>query len=350
MSRELTRSQNLKPEDRNPAGWGLIGASTVARQFMIGAINAQPDAKVIGVVSSIPDRGTRYAREQSLEKSYASVDDLLSDPAISCVYISTTNDLHRDQAVAAARAGKHVLCEKPLALTMSDAREMVAACNAAGVVLATNHHLRNAGLHRRLRELVVDGTIGDVLVARVFHAVYLPTALQGWRIDNPGAGGGVVLDITVHDADTVRFVLATDPVEVTAMSASHGMGKSGLADTVMGVMQMRSGALVQFHDAFTVKHMPTGFEVHGTDGSLVARDCMTQQPVGELVLRRGDDETVIDDFEREDLYTRSVRNFMAAVTGTGQPSATAEDGLWSLATALAVAESAETGRATAVSI
>jgi 1,5-anhydro-D-fructose reductase (1,5-anhydro-D-mannitol-forming) len=317
---------------------------------MIGAINAQPDAEVVGVVSSSTERGSAYAREHGIATSYVSIDELLADPEIACVYVSTTNDLHRDQVIAAAKAGKHVLCEKPLALTMSDAREMVDACAKAGVVMATNHHLRNAGLHRRLRELVADGAIGDVLVARIFHAVFLPESLQGWRIDSPHAGGGVVLDITVHDADTVRFVLDDDPVEVTAMTASHGMGRSGLADTVMGVMQMRSGTLVQFHDAFTVKHMPTGFEVHGTDGSLVARNCMTQRPVGELVLRRGGEETEIDDFEREDLYTRSVRNFMAAVRGAGQPSATSQDGLWSLATALAVAESAEAGRAIPVSI
>jgi 1,5-anhydro-D-fructose reductase (1,5-anhydro-D-mannitol-forming) len=317
---------------------------------MIKAISAQPGAKVMGVASSSPERGAPFARENRLERAYASVDELVADPGVSCVYISTTNEHHHGHAIAAARAGKHVLCEKPLALTLADAREMVDACRRAGVVLATNHHLRNAGLHRRLRELVADGAIGDVLVARVFHAVFLPEFLQGWRIDNPGAGGGVVLDITVHDADTVRFVLDDDPVEVTAMTAAHGMARSGLADTVMGVMRMRSGALVQFHDAFTVKHMPTGFEVHGTEGSLVARNCMTQQPVGELVLRRGSEETPIDDFECEDLYTRSVRNFMAAVNGSGQPSATAEDGLWSLATALAVTEAAKTDRATAVSI
>jgi 1,5-anhydro-D-fructose reductase (1,5-anhydro-D-mannitol-forming) len=115
-------------------------------------------------------------------------------------------------------------------------------------------------------------------------------------------------------------------------------------------MRMKSGVLVQFHDAFTIKHVPTGFEVHGTDGSLVARNCMTQKPVGELVLRRGDDETLIEDLERSDLYTRSVRNFMTAVNGTGQPSATAEDGLWSLATALAAAESAATDKTVPVTI
>ena len=331
-------------------GWGLIGVSNIARQYMINAINAHADAEVIGVVSSSPDRAAAYAREQKLAKHYETLDDLLSDPEISCVYISTTNEQHHDQAIAAAHAGKHVLCEKPLALSLADARQMVGACHEAGVVRATNHHLRNAGLHRRMRDLVADGSIGDVLAVRVFHAVYLPEQLQGWRVDNPNAGGGVVLDITVHDADTVRFVLDDDPVEVTAMTASHGMGKRGLADTVMGVMRMKSGALVQFHDAFTIKHVPTGFEVHGTEGSLIARNCMTQNPVGDLVLRRGNDERAIDDFERSDLYARSVRNFMAAVKGTGQPSATAVDGLWSLATALAAAESARTGKVIPVNI
>ena len=146
------------------------------------------------------------------------------------------------------------------------------------------------------------------------------------------------------------FVQLKTPFKLTAMTASHGMGKSGLADTVMGVMRMKSGPLVQFHDAFTIKHVPTGFEVHGTDGSLVARNCMTQNPVGELVLRRGADEQVMDDFERNDLYARSVSNFMAAVNGDGEPSATAEDGLWSLATALAALESAQTGKTVGVSI
>ena len=332
------------------ARWGLIGASNIARQYMIKAINAQPDAEVIGVVSSNQERGAAFAAEQDVPRHYDSLGALLADSDIDCVYISTTNEHHHDQTIAAAKAGKHVLCEKPLALTLADAQEMVAACRKAGVVMATNHHLRNAGLHRRMRDLIEKGAVGEILAVRVFHAVFLPEFLQGWRIDSAAAGGGVVLDITVHDADTVRFVTGDNPTEVTAMTATHGMGKSGLADTVMGVMRMKQGALVQFHDAFTIKHMPTGFEVHGTEGSLVARNCMTQNPVGELYLRRGTEEREIDDFDRDDLYTRSVRNFMAAVNGTGQPSATAEDGLWSLATALAVAESAGSGRVVPVSI
>ena len=104
-----------------------------------------------------------------------------------------------------------MLCEKPLALNLADARAMVAECETRGVVMATNHHLRNAATHRAMREAIAEGRIGTPLFARVFHAVYLPPHLQGWRIENPQAGGGVMLDITVHDADTLRFVLDDEP-------------------------------------------------------------------------------------------------------------------------------------------
>ena len=90
----------------------------------------------------------------------------------------------------AIAASKHVLCEKPLAMTPAEAAEMVRAAEAAGVVFATNHHLRNAGAHLAIRDLIATGRIGRVLSLRVFHAVHLPPHLQGWRINNAGAGGG----------------------------------------------------------------------------------------------------------------------------------------------------------------
>jgi 1,5-anhydro-D-fructose reductase (1,5-anhydro-D-mannitol-forming) len=329
--------------------WGLIGASTIARSYMIRAIQAQPNGRVAGIASSDPERGATLAVEHGIERSYASVEQLLADPAIDAVYISTTNELHEQRTFAAAAVGKHVLCEKPLALTLEGARRMVTSCKDAGVVLGTNHHLRNAVTHRKLRELVANGAVGTPLAARVFHAVYLPEFLQGWRIQSAAAGGGVILDITVHDADTLRFVLDDEPVEVTAMSAGQGMASEGLADAVMGVMRFARGTLAQFHDAFTIRHTPTGFEVHGTEGSLLARDVMTQEPRGEIVLRRGSTEERIDPGIPEDLYTRSVRNFTSAMLGTGQPSASGEDGIRSLAVALAVAESARTGRTVSIS-
>jgi 1,5-anhydro-D-fructose reductase (1,5-anhydro-D-mannitol-forming) len=157
----------------------------------------------------------------------------------------------------------------------------------------------------------------------------------------------VVLDITVHDADTLRFVLGENPVETTAMTQQGGMSQAGLEDAVMGVIRFKSGLLAQFHDGFTTKFAGTGFEVHGTEGSLIGRDVMTQKPIGTVTLRTaaGDEQLT---FDPVNLYERSLTNFQAAIDGTGSPSASGEDGIWSLATGLAVLDAARSGRATAI--
>jgi 1,5-anhydro-D-fructose reductase (1,5-anhydro-D-mannitol-forming) len=321
--------------------WGLIGASTIAREWMIGAIRAT-GGDVISVMSRDAERGHAYAAENNIAKSVTDVADLVNDPDVDAVYISTTNEMHRDQTLAAVKAGKHVLCEKPLALTLEDARLMVHAAKGAGVVMGTNHHLRNAASHRAMREAIAAGRIGKPLSARVFHAVYLPPHLQGWRLDRPEAGGGVILDITVHDTDTLRYVLGDDPVEATAFSQKSGLAKAGLEDAVMGVMRFKSGLIALFHDGFTTKYSETGFEVHGTEGSLVGRNVMTQKPIGTVILRNKDGETELQ-LDQKNLYETGIAKFHAAIAGQGKPAASGEDGLWSLAAGLAVAEAARTG-------
>jgi 1,5-anhydro-D-fructose reductase (1,5-anhydro-D-mannitol-forming) len=327
--------------------WGLIGASTIAREWVIDAIRAQPRNEVVAVLSTDPKRGTDFARARAIPSSYTELGALLASPAVDAVYISTTNELHKAQTLEAAAAGKHVLCEKPLALSIADAHEMVAACAKAGVVLATNHHLRNAATHRKIRELIRAGAIGKPLFARVFHAVYLPPHLQGWRLHKPEAGGGVVLDITCHDADTLRFLLDAEAVEAVGLSQQAELASGELEDGVMAVLRFDNGVLAQVHDAFTVKHAGTGLEVHGTEGSIVARDVMTQRPAGEIVLRNASGETAVT-VEHENLYVRALRAFNAAVAGQGQPAASGEDGVKSLAVALAVQEAARSGRRVAV--
>jgi 1,5-anhydro-D-fructose reductase (1,5-anhydro-D-mannitol-forming) len=326
--------------------WGLIGASTIAKEWVIGAIRAT-GGDVVSILSSSTERGSAYARENSIARSTTALEDIVGAEDVDAVYISTTNELHCNQAIAAARAGKHVLCEKPLALSVADGHAMAEAARKAGVVMGTNHHLRNAASHRAMRTAIAEGRIGEVLSARVFHAVFLPPHLQGWRIDKPEAGGGVILDITVHDADTLRFVLNDDPVDVVAMTQEGGMGRHGLADAVMGVIRFRSGVIAQFHDAFTARFAGTGFEVHGTEGSLIGRDVMTQRAIGTVNLRNaaGTQELSLD---TRNLYERALEAFHVAVDWKGKPAATAEDGIWSLATGLAVVEAARTGKRTKI--
>jgi 1,5-anhydro-D-fructose reductase (1,5-anhydro-D-mannitol-forming) len=331
-----------------PVRWGLIGASDIADTRMIPAINARAESRVTAIYSHSPERAAGLANRHAIPTVHHELASLLADPQVDVIYISSTNEKHMAQTCAAAGAGKHILCEKPLALTLADAQQMVETCRAAGVVLGTNHHLRNAVTHRTLRRLIAEGAIGTPLAARVFHAVSLPPRLQGWRIHAPDAGGGVILDITVHDIDTLRFVLDDEVLEVTAFAARQGLAKDELEDAVMGVMQFQRGTLVQHHDAFTVPHARTGLEVHGTEGSLYAEDVMTQDPIGRLYLRRNGTREAVDTGAPEDLYDRAVRLFNSAAGGDGTPAATGEDGVRSLAVALAVLASTRSRQAESV--
>ncbi len=214
------------------------------------------------------------------------------------------------------------------------------------MTLATNHHLRNAGSHLAIRDLIASGRLGRILSVRVFHAVPLPPHLQGWRITNAAAGGGVISDIVVHDADTVRFHLDEDPAEVVARAAVSGLGQ-GVEDSVMSVWSMPSGVMVQTHESFTHPFALTGIEVHGSDASVLGRGVMTQRPVGEVVLVDNQGRHAVR-FADHDLYARSLGLFAKAAAGVGRPAADGIDGIKSLAVALAVREAARAGRAVSV--
>lgn len=320
--------------------WGLIGASTIAEQHVIGAIRAT-GGTVAAVASTTADRARDFGAKNGIPVTGASLEIVLGDPTISAVYISSTNEKHHPQVLAAIAAGKHVLCEKPLAMTVGEAAEMVRAAEAAGVVFATNHHLRCSGSHRAVRDLIQSGRIGRVLSLRLFHAVHLPPHLQGWRINDPSAGGGVIPDITVHDADVARFLLGEDPVSVVALMGASGMGQ-GVEDSAMSVWSMPSGAMVQSHESFTHPFAGSGLEVHGDKGSVFARDVMTQKPVGEITLVTDAGQVAVP-FAGHDLYSQGISDFLSAISGKGQVAATGWDGVASLAVALAVREAARTG-------
>ncbi|SAK57281.1 Gfo/Idh/MocA family protein [Caballeronia ptereochthonis] len=322
--------------------WALIGASTIADEWMVDAIRSQADGEIATVVSGSAQRAHDFAKKHAIAAHSTDLDAVLADPSISAVYISSTNEKHLPQALAAAKAGKHVLCEKPLALTGSEAAQMIETCASHKVRLGTNHHLRCAATHRKMRDLIRAGAVGKPLFVRIFHAVSLPPHLRGWRIERPDAGGGVILDISVHDIDTLRFLLDDEPVEVSAMTSSGTMSAAGLADGVMAIVRFKRGVLAQLHDAFTVPYAPTGLEVHGTSGSLFARDVMTQRPIGEITLRTADGTQDIE-VRHRDLYCTSVAQFHRSITDGQNPAATGIDGYRSLVAALSLVQSAEAG-------
>jgi len=334
-------ANDKNPDMNNPINWALIGASNVAREWIIDAIRAQPASYIRTVLSSDAGRGAAYARENDISAATTSLDEILHDDGIHAVYVSTGNELHKAQVIAAARAGKHVLCEKPLALDLVDAAEMVATCRQAGVILATNHHLRCSALHIAAHEKLQDGTIGAVNAVRVFHANFLSDALARWRLND--AGGGVLLDSTIHDIDILRFLLDGTPTHVFAMTQSGRRSRPPVDDGVMAVLRFPGDVLVQIHGSYTVPNAPGGIEIYGDKGALIGRDCMSQRPAGTLHRRDADGDHDIT-LQHHNLYHYALGRFSEAVRGRGTPAATGDDGVASLAVALALRESALSGR------
>jgi 1,5-anhydro-D-fructose reductase (1,5-anhydro-D-mannitol-forming) len=326
--------------------WGLVGASDIAATRIVPAMR-RLGHEVSAVLSSSPERGRAYAAANAIPWATTDLDALLARE-IDAVYISTTNELHHPQTLAAAAAGKHVLCEKPIALSVDHAWEMIAACREAGVVLATNHHLPAAGTHRAIRRLVTEGAVGRPLAARVFHAVHLPERLQGWRLTGKGRGAGVILDVTCHDAAALRAILGRDAVEAAAVAVRQGPWAAVAEDAVVSALRYEGEVLVQTHDAFTVAYARTGLEVHGSEGSIVATDVMTQDSAGRVMLRDRSGEREVPVPDRRDLYEVAIEAFAAAVEGTARPLVDGVDGAHALAVALAVKEAAESGRTVAV--
>ena len=325
--------------------WGLIGASDIAATRVIAAIRAS-GGDTVGVFSGSSDRASEFAASHGLARFTTDLDELLGWD-IDAVYISSTNALHFDQACHALKAGKHVLCEKPLALDAGEAAAMVELADQQGLVLAANHHLPGSPLHAKVRELVNDGLIGTVLSAKVAHAVLLPERLRGWRLGQSTPGSGVILDITCHDASVLNPLLGT-PVAVSAVAVQQAdWNTGGQADAAMTVIRYqrdgRPPVVAQTHDSFTVGFAQTSLEVHGTKGTIRVTDAMTQDTEGQVILTTATGSQSVDVDCSDDLYVICLRAFTAAIDGTGVPTATGRDGLMALKVALAAQESANSG-------
>lgn len=326
--------------------FGLIGASYVAASRMVPAFQANgitPKA-----LFDTDEERFQFWREHDLDLLTSDLEELLASD-IDAVYISSRNDQHASHAIAAAEAGKHIIVEKPMALTLADARSIVTAADRAGIVLAVNHHLPGSPLHATARQLVGDGRIGALYSARINHAVLLPENLREWRLaDVPG--GGVVFDITVHDASVLNPLFGAPPVRVAALGVSQATwNRARTLDSVMTILEYAGGdhgvpGLAQTHDAFTVPYPGTSMEIHGEKGAILIGDAMTQDTPGTVELHTADGVESIDVDVSDDLYHINVRAFAAAVRGEGGPTATGQDGLNALEVALAVEESLRSGR------
>jgi 1,5-anhydro-D-fructose reductase (1,5-anhydro-D-mannitol-forming) len=325
--------------------WGIVGLGRIADAEIAPAITASDRGVLRGVVSRDQERASAFAARHAAARALLSYPGLLADPELDAVYIATPNALHVDQVVAAAEAGKHVLCDKPLALSAADARRAVAACENAGVRLGITFQTRFHDNFGRIQQLIQDGSLGEIRVVQVEMSSGR-TLLKGWRTDPALAGLGVINNIGVHAFDLIRFLLGAEATEVTAL-AGH---EQGLLPETLALVLIRfaSGALACVNVNQSVAYPQADLTVYGTRGRVIGRSCTRMNMAGHLEILTPDGETRLPTASYR-AYQGVVTAFEEAVLAGRQPSPSGQDGLRSVELTDAIAESLRARRTVPVS-
>jgi len=321
-------------------GWGIIGTGRHADKFMAPAIAKTDGARLVGVVSRDPNRAREFASRHGASYAWSRYGDLLADPEVHVVLITTPNAQHYAQVLAAASAGKHILCDKPLALTSDQAASAVAACRSAGVRLGIDFQMRHCKAFRDARQLIAAGTIGDVIAVQ---AEVSPGAnpLRGWRTDPSLAGLGAVNNIAIHIYDVLRYVL---DAEVTEVAAMFNTGRErALEELAMTLFRFDSGALAFVNGNQNVPFQQNDISIYGTAGRIVGRNLTRHLEEGEMRIVTANQDRVIS-YSNSDAYARVVQDMTLAVAEAKDPLATGLDGLRSAQLTEAIAQSVREGR------
>jgi predicted dehydrogenase len=322
-----------------PIRWGILGCARIAKKSVIPAILDDADSELAAIASRRGDVAGEWARQFGAARSYDDYDALLADRDVEAVYIPATGEQHHPLTIAAARAGKHVLCEKPLATSLTEAEEMVAACRNAGVLLMEAFMWRHHARTERTSELLAEGAIGDLRLINVSFSFRLDAG--DWRM-RPERGGGAMWDLGCYGVNAARFFTDAEPTSIH--SRAH-FGPTGIDLSMQLALQFPGDVLAHIDCSFEVPWR-CRLELVGTRGRIEWATAF-QHWDGALQLDTASDWTKppqVIACDRQNQYARQVQAFCASIRA-GRLLAPAEDGLANtrvLETALRTAEAART--------
>ena len=335
------------------ACWGLLSTARI-NERLIPALRASGRSELLAVASRSTGRAQAYAKQWDIPHTYGTYGQMLADPAINVIYLSLPNHLHVEWAIKCAEAGKHVLCEKPIAITTEEVTRMAQAAEKNGVIIQEAAMTRFHPQTQYLQELVAKKVIGDVRLIRGVFA---------FTLENPGdirldtnMGGGSLWDLGSYCVSFARTVLQAEPVEVNAYQIS---GTTGVDLSFSAQMQFPTGTLVQFFSSFqSFAHIEADFL--GTEGRIYA-DIPWANHIGASanvqVTRSGNPEetsTFSDSMEGHTIDTKTYENMNAyqceidsmveSVLNGTEPVISLADSWKNVSTIVALHESARTGK------
>jgi predicted dehydrogenase len=334
--------------------WGLLSTARI-NERLIPVIRGSARCELLAVASQGgQEKAERYAAEWNIPRAYGNYEALLADPEIDAVYISLPNALHAPWSIKTAEAGKHILCEKPLALTAEEVDRMADAAQRHGVVLQEAVMMRYHPQTLQLQQRLAEGIIGEVRLIRGLFTFTL--ARSGDIRFDPALGGGSIWDLGSYPVSFMRTMLRANPVEVQGWQVS---GAGGVDLSFMGQMRFASGTLTQFFSSFQA--MPR-FDVDliGSTGTIhldlpylnkvgvTSRVRINRAGVARSVGTFGDASSPVEEetltFENVNAYQDEVEALVARILDGAQPVVPLADSRGNIATLQALCVSARENR------
>ncbi len=319
-----------------PLRWGILGTARINR-MLIPPLRVSPGNRLVAVASRELARAEAYAREWEIGRAVAPYEALLADPEIDAVYIPLPNHLHAEWTIKAARAGKHVLCEKPLALSVDEVDAMETACREARVVLAEAFMYRHHPQTLKVKELLDAGAIGTLRFLR--GSFSFPLVRPNDVRLRPEWGGGCLWDVGCYPLSFARFLVGREPVRVFG---SQVPGPTGIDETFAGQVEFPGGVLFQFDAGFR-SQARAEMELAGTGGTIHVRHPWRPEQDYPLTLtREGQTEEIA--VPGEDRFLLEIEDLERAVRTGLPPRVSLADSRANVAALVALQRSAREGR------
>lgn len=287
--------------------WGILSTANIGRKAMIPALQASPMAEVTAVASRDDGRARRFADDLNIPKAYGDYQAMLDDPEIDAVYNPLPNHLHKPWSIKAAQAGKHILCEKPLALNPQECEEMIAAAEANNVLLMESFMYRHHPRIQAAARMVQSGELGQIKTIESAFTFHL-----GDKDDiryQPEMGGGAVMDVGCYCINLSRLMAGREPQAVQARAA---WSESGVDEQLVGLLDFGEGLLAHFDCGFNQSRRQRAI-IAGTEGFIVLRDVFLPGTKASQIHIIQDDESQVQPFTGVDEYRLIAEDFMRSV-------------------------------------
>ena len=303
--------------------WGLIGAGDIARKRVAPALRDAPSCELVAVSRGRPELAQSFATTFGVRRWYGRWRELLADADVESVYIATPVHLHAEQTIAAAEAGKHVLCEKPMAMNVGECDRMLAACRASGVRLGVAYYRHFYPVIARVKSLIASGEIGVPVVAQMTAFERFNPASDDprhWLVRRDQAGGGPMFDFGCHRIEVLLDLFG--PVRrVTGMTANVVFARE-VEDTAAALFHFERGACATLTVTHAANDARDTFDVFGTSGSVRIR----QLNSGHLNIRTKEGERDEAHPPDANLHRPLIDDFVDAVLTGREPKVTGEIG------------------------